>query len=150
MPARAGGNVSLALEPVPAGIISCAWHRARGTDVASEIFSFYVTPALGQQDGPMATGRETGDSDCTLHIRRLRPNDTGPYTVAVRDPRAATATLDLTVHGESSRRHPPPSWPRSRPAPNPPGGRWPGVAAAPARGFPCPHPVPPPVAPVNH
>ncbi|XP_075345487.1 cell adhesion molecule CEACAM2-like [Mycteria americana] len=96
--ARAGGDVSFALEPVPSGVVFCSWHRAPTASLDLEILSYFTQPELAQENGPAHTGRETGAADCSLRISRLRLNDTGVYTVAVRHPRVTTASISLTVH----------------------------------------------------
>lgn len=99
--ARLGGNVTFALELLPSGVVSCSWHRAPTASLEFEIFTYFKQPDLGQQNGPAYTERETGAADCSMHISRLRLNDTGAYTVAVRHPTITTASINLTVYGES-------------------------------------------------
>ncbi|XP_074991080.1 cell adhesion molecule CEACAM1-like [Calonectris borealis] len=96
--ARAGGDVSFALEPAPGRVLFCSWHRAATADVDFEIFNYFNEPNLGQQNGPAYTGRETGAADCSMRITRLRLNDSGVYTVTVRQPAVTTASIDLIVH----------------------------------------------------
>ncbi|XP_074874803.1 cell adhesion molecule CEACAM1-like [Buteo buteo] len=96
--ARLGGNVTFGLEPLPGGIISCAWHRGPAAGLDFEIFTYYKQPDLGQQNGPAYTRRETGAADCSMRIGPLRRNDTGAYTVAVRHPAVTAATVNLTVY----------------------------------------------------
>ncbi|XP_059691302.1 carcinoembryonic antigen-related cell adhesion molecule 8-like [Gavia stellata] len=98
--ARAGGDVSFTLEPVPGDIVLCSWFRAPVADLAFEIFNYFKVSELGQTNGPAYTGRETGAADCSMRISRLWQNDTGVYTVAVRHPSTTTiASINLTVHG---------------------------------------------------
>ncbi|XP_074786455.1 uncharacterized protein LOC141972481 isoform X6 [Athene noctua] len=99
--ARAGGNVTFVLEPAPGRVLSCSWYRAPSTDLDSEIFTYYTEPDLGQQNGRAYTGRETGAANCSMCIRQLRLNDSGAYTVAVRQPASASASASLVVHGPS-------------------------------------------------
>ncbi|KAM6111680.1 cell adhesion molecule CEACAM8-like [Phoenicopterus ruber ruber] len=94
--ARAGGDVTFTLEPVPSGARTCAWYRAPTNNVTLEIFIYF--PGSGQQNGPAYTGRETGDADCSMRISRLCLNDTSAYTAVVRDPAVATASINLIVH----------------------------------------------------
>ncbi|XP_074786451.1 cell adhesion molecule CEACAM1-like isoform X2 [Athene noctua] len=96
--ARAGGNVTFVLEPAPGRVLSCSWYRAPSTDLDSEIFTYYTEPDLGQQNGRAYTGRETGAANCSMCIRQLRLNDSGAYTVAVRQPASASASASLVVH----------------------------------------------------
>ncbi|KAM9250324.1 cell adhesion molecule CEACAM1-like [Cariama cristata] len=96
--AREGGDVAFVLEPVPSGVVLCSWYRAPAADLSFEIFTYFNQVELGQQNGPAYTGRETGAADCSLRISRLRLNDTGVYTVAVRHPAITTASVNLTVH----------------------------------------------------
>ncbi|XP_077192801.1 cell adhesion molecule CEACAM6-like [Paroedura picta] len=59
-------------------IFSCNWFR--GEDLPPNRIFVYISSS-GQENGPGYTGRETGGSDCSLHIRSLTLNDTGKYTV---------------------------------------------------------------------
>ncbi|XP_074713776.1 cell adhesion molecule CEACAM6-like isoform X5 [Strix uralensis] len=96
--ARAGGDVTFVLEPAPGRVLSCSWYRAPSTDLAFEIFTYFAEPDLGQLNGSAHTGRETGAADCSMCIRQLRLNDSGAYTVAVRQPASASASASLVVH----------------------------------------------------
>ncbi|XP_009469333.1 PREDICTED: carcinoembryonic antigen-related cell adhesion molecule 2-like [Nipponia nippon] len=97
--AWAGGSVSFTLEPpVPSEVLSCSWHRAPTADISFEIFNYYIQPSLGQQNGLAYTGRETGATDCSMHIDRLWLNDTGTYTVGLRLPAPTLASINLTIH----------------------------------------------------
>ncbi|KAM9603384.1 cell adhesion molecule CEACAM1-like isoform 2-T2 [Morphnus guianensis] len=96
--ARLGGDVTFALELLPSGVVSCAWHRAPTASLDFEIFTYFKQPELGQQNGPAYTERETGADDCSMRISRLRLNDTSAYTVAVRHPTITTASINLTVY----------------------------------------------------
>ncbi|CAM9123784.1 unnamed protein product [Bubo scandiacus] len=96
--ARAGGDVTFVLEPAPGRVLSCSWYRAPSTDLAFEIFTYFAEPDLGQLNGSAHTGRETGAADCSMCIRQLRLNDSGTYTVAVRQPASASASASLVVY----------------------------------------------------
>ncbi|XP_077196862.1 cell adhesion molecule CEACAM18-like [Paroedura picta] len=59
-------------------IFTCNWFR--GGDLPPNQIFVYL-PSSEQENGPGYTGRETGGSNCSLHIRSLTLNDTGKYTV---------------------------------------------------------------------
>uniref|UniRef100_A0A8D0FTR2 Ig-like domain-containing protein n=1 Tax=Strix occidentalis caurina TaxID=311401 RepID=A0A8D0FTR2_STROC len=71
--------------------------RSRGRARAPRIFTYFAEPDLGQLNGSAHTGRETGAADCSMCIRQLRLNDSGAYTVAVRQPASASAPVTLSV-----------------------------------------------------
>ncbi|KAL8219710.1 UNVERIFIED_CONTAM: hypothetical protein K2H54_031643 [Gekko kuhli] len=62
--------------------VLCEWFRGEQAE-ANRIFTYFpsTSPPL-QQNGPNFTGRETGGSDCSLHIGSLMLNDSGVYVVS--------------------------------------------------------------------
>ncbi|XP_015262577.1 PREDICTED: carcinoembryonic antigen-related cell adhesion molecule 1-like, partial [Gekko japonicus] len=75
---------------IPGGIsnfVLCSWYRGEDAE-ANRIFTYYPTSPPVQQNGTAFTGRETGGSDCSLHIRSLVRNDSGVYIVSKAVPTA--------------------------------------------------------------
>ncbi|XP_042294757.1 carcinoembryonic antigen-related cell adhesion molecule 6-like [Sceloporus undulatus] len=92
-----GENVTLTPATVPANSISCRWYQ--GTDPGKNlILIYYLPPLTWQTTGPGFTGRETGNSDCSLRITDLKTSDSGVYTLEMERPGALEmGTADIVV-----------------------------------------------------
>ncbi|XP_067318554.1 carcinoembryonic antigen-related cell adhesion molecule 3-like [Anolis sagrei] len=72
-----GENVSLIPDVGPRNLTSCQWFRGRVVRTNTILIYFFSrTP----KPGPNYTGRETVDSNCSLHITNLAGNYSGTYT----------------------------------------------------------------------
>ncbi|XP_077196865.1 cell adhesion molecule CEACAM5-like [Paroedura picta] len=89
-------------------IFSCNWFR--GEDLPPNRIFVYL-PSSEQENGPGYTGRETGGSNCSLHIRSLTLNDTGKYTVlktaSTGLSEKGSVQIQVLVGGASLRHHAP-------------------------------------------
>ncbi|XP_067316904.1 carcinoembryonic antigen-related cell adhesion molecule 6-like [Anolis sagrei] len=73
-----GGDVSLIPASIPASTVSCRWFRG-GDALANTILVYYISSPPTQRPGANYTGRETIDSNCSLHITNLAGNYSGTY-----------------------------------------------------------------------
>ncbi|XP_053123633.1 uncharacterized protein LOC128332883 [Hemicordylus capensis] len=73
-------NVTLVPGGEVADVDTCFWFRG-GKEEKHRIFSYLLSPHFTPKQGPAYTGRETGDKNCSLHIRNLKAEDTGNYVV---------------------------------------------------------------------
>ncbi|XP_065276045.1 carcinoembryonic antigen-related cell adhesion molecule 3-like [Emys orbicularis] len=100
-----GGDVSLAPQNPPQGVVSCSWYRSATADPNSLILTYYPPPNPVQQNGSAHTGRETAGPGCALNIVGLTLNDTGNYTVKIQSRNAANpvlGTVGLRVYEPTS------------------------------------------------
>ncbi|XP_042294762.1 carcinoembryonic antigen-related cell adhesion molecule 16-like [Sceloporus undulatus] len=97
-----GQSVTLRAGGVPNGTVFCRWFRDKSADTHL-ILIYYLPPFKGHTEGEGYTGRETMDSDCSLHIKNLILNDTRTYIVMMDGPGLVNqGQVDLVVRALES------------------------------------------------
>ncbi|XP_034976295.1 carcinoembryonic antigen-related cell adhesion molecule 1-like [Zootoca vivipara] len=71
---------SVTLTPERVDLFSCHWYRGAAEE-KNKIFVYSLSPFTEQKNGPAFSGRESGATDCSLHITDLRLSDSGTYTL---------------------------------------------------------------------
>nr|XP_034976296.1 carcinoembryonic antigen-related cell adhesion molecule 3-like isoform X2 [Zootoca vivipara] len=96
---------SVTLTPERVDLFSCHWYRGAAEE-KNKIFVYSLSPFTEQKNGPAFSGRESGATDCSLHITDLRLSDSGTYTLrmggVLRNEMGATS---ITISDSSAEAH---------------------------------------------